>query len=83
MLKGNCGSCWAFATAAVIENHLIKNNYTEEIDLSEQELVDCCDQCHANMSDRCDGGYLDSPFEYARDRFISYENFYKYKAKVI
>jgi len=83
MLKGECGSCWAFATAAVIENHLIKNNYTKEIDLSEQELVDCCDQCQANIHDRCGGGYLYSAFEYARDRFISHENSYEYKIEVI
>jgi len=61
---------------------LTKNNYTNGIDLSEQELVDCCDQCHAHISDRCGGGYLDFPFKYARYRFISYENFYEYKAEV-
>jgi len=62
---------------------LKKNNYTKEIDLSEQELVDCCKQCHTKIDDKCGGGYLDSPFEYVKDRFISHENSYGYNAKVI
>lgn len=38
--QGNCGSCWAFATAATVEtsyaiNHGVLRN------LSEQELLDC------------------------------------------
>jgi len=40
--QGGCGSCWAYATMAVIESvHLI--NTGETVSLSEQQLIDCTD----------------------------------------
>jgi len=48
-----CGSCWAFATNAVLESYI--NLYYNQLvneDLSEQELVsDCCTDCGS-----CSGG---------------------------
>jgi C1A family cysteine protease len=39
--QGNCGSCWAFATVAVIEGNFSKLNTLLTEGLSEQQLVDC------------------------------------------
>lgn len=38
--QGVCGSCWAYATIAALEA-LHKKKTGENIDLSEQQLVDC------------------------------------------
>ncbi|CAL4121643.1 unnamed protein product, partial [Meganyctiphanes norvegica] len=47
--QGKCGSCWAFATAAVLESH-ISLKADRLYDLSEQNLVSCVD------STSCDNG---------------------------
>ena len=56
--QGSCGSCWAFATAAVIESRinieLNKPNYN--IDLSEQDLVSC------SGAGTCNGGQESKSF---------------------
>ena len=77
-----CGSCHAFATIAVIENHLKKNGYVKDVDLSEQEIVDCTERAPYH-NDGCERGFLKSTFQYAQDYFISHEPYYKYTANVI
>jgi C1A family cysteine protease len=49
--QGNCGSCWAFATAGPLES-LIKINDGATVDLSEQYLVSCNTDGWG-----CDGGF--------------------------
>ena len=50
--QGQCGSCWAFTTAAVVESaYLIKNN--KSLDLSEQQIVNCA------VSNGCDGAWIE------------------------
>lgn len=52
--QGNCGSCYAFATASVLEDN-VKLITGKEIDLSEQYLLDCS---YANGdSYGCQGGW--------------------------
>eukprot|EP00727_Mastigamoeba_balamuthi_P014344 m51a1_g9534 hypothetical protein (508) ;mRNA; r:810729-812800 len=56
--QGQCGSCWAFATAAVMESAWLKStgNMTQ---FSTQQLVDC-----DTASQGCSGGNADTPYNY-------------------
>ncbi len=59
--QGFCGSCWAFSTIASLESqYAIK--YNEQIDLSEQQLVDC-----DKVDMGCAGGLLHTAFEEMMD----------------
>jgi C1A family cysteine protease len=49
--QGNCGSCWAFGTTAVLNwAYAIKNH--KKIDLAEQEILSC------SRSGSCRGGFF-------------------------
>jgi uncharacterized protein YjdB/predicted secreted protein len=64
--QGNCGSCWAFATAGVFENEIkIKDNKT--VDLSEQYLISCNDEGYS-----CNGGWW--AHDYHQDQFVKGES---------
>lgn len=51
--QGYCGSCWAFAAVGYAESKLIiDGRYDNDIDLSEQVLLEC------TTDSSCNGGYL-------------------------
>ena len=56
--QGDCGSCWAFSSTGAMEGAFAKKNGTL-ISLSEQDLVDCVDDCSG-----CDGGWMAKAMEY-------------------
>ena len=72
--QGSCGSCWAFATAAVIESRinieLNKPNYN--IDLSEQDLVSC------SGAGNCGGGQEGKSFSSILSNGILKESCFPY-----
>jgi len=54
--QGSCGSCWAFASAAIMESAILINDGSE-VNLSEQHLVSC------NLNDwGCGGGWIALPY---------------------
>lgn len=63
--QGTCGSCYAFASASIIESYTaIKNKKPNGIvPLSEQQIVDCSTSFGNNG---CKGGSLRSTFDYVK-----------------
>ncbi|VDD85854.1 unnamed protein product [Enterobius vermicularis] len=74
--SGKCGSCWAFATVAVVESAIAIHNNQTPVSLSEQQLVDC------DFKDSgCNGGYRPYAFEYVRDEGLVSAEQYPYTAE--
>lgn len=56
--QGQCGSCWAFSSTGTMEGQ--HANVTGKlVSLSEQDLVDCVDDCYG-----CQGGWMNKAMEY-------------------
>lgn len=74
--QGNCGSCWAFATAGALESYQLRLQNTPgvNLDLSEQVLVSC------SGAGSCAGGYIGSASNYIRDTGLPLESCYPYTA---
>lgn len=76
--QGSCGSCWGFGVAAVTESLYRLVNFadplSQELDLSEQELVSC------SRYGSCSGGFF-TAFNYIRDRGLASEEAFPYKAR--
>jgi uncharacterized protein (TIGR03437 family) len=77
--QGSCGSCWAFATAAALESHVLITNHLpdKDLDLSEQVMVSCCLECSEWLGG-CQGGWLHISSEFARTKGLPLESCYKY-----
>ncbi|EAR92351.1 papain family cysteine protease (macronuclear) [Tetrahymena thermophila SB210] len=57
--QSNCGSCWAFGAAeSLSDRHCI--HLGQDIRLSTQNLVTCCDECGFG----CDGGWPEAAMDY-------------------
>ena len=67
-----CGSCYAFASAAVLESlYAIKNNRGSVVDLSPQQLADC-------TGDQCNGGWFSDCMDYlnqAGDQLATWKSY--------
>lgn len=68
--QGNCGSCWAFATTAILESRILITSHTPDtdLDLSEQAMVSCNDE-----NSGCLGGYPDAAMSYLQTAGIPLE----------
>ena len=72
--QGQCGSCWTFSVLGSIES-LYAIVQGRDINLSEQQLVDCDKLDHG-----CSGGSLDSGFRYCKNNDLCLLNDYAYVA---
>jgi C1A family cysteine protease len=74
--QGQCGSCWAFSTIAFLESQsLIKNQ--KAVTYSEQQLVDC----DHNGDQGCNGGLMQTAFQYIQTAGIEADSAYPYRAR--
>lgn len=59
--QGSCGSCWAFgAVEAMSDRICIQSKGKQQVELSAEDLLSCCDSCGMG----CDGGFPGSAWEY-------------------
>jgi len=74
--QGGCGSCWAYAAAAVIESmYLIKvggTSQTASLALSTQQMTSCCNAAYGYGSQGCNGGWSDEVSELTYSRLHYY-----------
>ncbi|CAD8074138.1 unnamed protein product [Paramecium sonneborni] len=76
--QGSCGSCWAFSAVAALETAL-RQSGVQNVELSEQELVDCA-VLDEFESEGCDGGEMYDGFAYASKYGIAIRSEYPYAA---
>lgn len=65
--QGQCGACWAFASAGAVEG-LTKISYGALQQLSEQQLIDCTSS-YGNLG--CNGGLADYSYKFIKDKGIT------------
>ena len=68
--QGDCGGCFAFASATILEFWSRKNGHPKS--LSVQAIMDCTSG-YKRPDDGCDGGLMEYVFEYAKNRPIPLE----------
>jgi C1A family cysteine protease len=75
--QGQCGSCWSFSTVCALEGaYAIK--YGTLTTFSEQYFVSCDNRKHGGSDMGCNGGLMDSAFEWAETNGVCSEASYPY-----
>ncbi|KAI1705305.1 papain family cysteine protease domain-containing protein [Ditylenchus destructor] len=74
--QGSCGSCWAFATDALMESVYLRYlGSAYNYDLSEQDLIDCT----SSPNNGCNGGWVNVALDYVTRSNTAQEYYYPYK----
>jgi len=73
--QGECGGCFAFAAAAVLEYWSKKHGHPKS--LSVQHLMDCT-STSTGQNDGCDGGLMEYVFEYGKKHSVVLESRYPF-----
>jgi C1A family cysteine protease len=77
--QGQCGSCWAFSTNAVVESaYALATQPNNFIDASEQQLVDCSGGKFGNQG--CNGGWPYEAMAYQEGAGVCSTSSYPYTA---
>jgi len=71
--QGSCGSCYAFGSIAALESRVLIATGSTDIDLSEQEIVDC-----STENNHCNGGMASLVYKYIKENGIGLEKEYPY-----
>ena len=74
--QGQCGSCWAFSIAAIVNAYVRKQNPRTWLLVSPQQLVDCDRQQYVKG---CSGGNVPLALEYVKQYGMTSEQYYPYK----
>jgi C1A family cysteine protease len=75
--QARCGSCWAFSANGALESALAIFKGQKDLDIAEQELVDCSRK-YGNQG--CNGGLMHYAYAYVRDKGINNSADYPYRA---
>jgi cathepsin L/cathepsin K len=71
--QGNCGSCWAFSTIAIVEGNW-NINKRQSLSISPQQLVDC-----DTTNFGCNGGWYTGGIDFYKNNPAVLESNYKYE----
>ena len=79
--QGHCGSCWAFASTAVIESHFALKT-GKLFDLSPQQITSCAPNIrHCGGTGNCEGATAEIAFDYVANSDGLFEEFqYSYSS---
>lgn len=73
--QGSCGSCYSFGSIAALESRILIEKGGNDLDLSEQEIVDCSIE-----NNHCNGGMGSLVYEYIKKNGLVLEKEYPYTA---